>query len=86
MAHVRVRPETGLLYFDFQYLKVRCREQSNLNDTPENRKLMKRVMDGIVSEIKKGSFRYRSAFPSSRNLAKIEALESQQFQPTSAAF
>ena len=59
MSHIRVRPETGLLYFDFQYLKVRCREQSNLKDTPENRKLMERVMAGIVAEIKKGTFRYR---------------------------
>lgn len=80
MSHIRVRPETGLLYFDFQYLKVRCREQSNLRDTPENRKLMERVMAGIAAEIKKGSFRYRSAFPSSRNLEKIEVLEAQQFQ------
>lgn len=83
MSHIRVRPETGLLYFDFQYLKVRCREQSNLKDTPENRKLMERVMAGIVAEIKKGTFRYRSAFPSSRNLEKIEALETQQYQPAS---
>ncbi len=80
MAHIRVRPETGLLYFDFQYLKVRCREQSNLKDTPENRKLMERVMAGIVAEIKKRTFRYRTTFPSSRNLEKIEALEAQHFQ------
>ena len=34
MANVRVRPETGCLYFDFQYRGIRCRELTALTDTP----------------------------------------------------
>ena len=38
MAKVRARPETGTLYLDFSYRGVRCREQTTLPDTAENRR------------------------------------------------
>ena len=38
MAKVTVRKETGKLVIDFTYRGVRCREQTALPDTTENRK------------------------------------------------
>ena len=51
MASVNVRPETGKLYFDFRYRGKRCREQTTLNDTPENRRKMKLVLNKIEASI-----------------------------------
>ena len=75
MPNIRVRKETGLLYFDFQYLKVRCREQSLLEDSKPNRKKMQQVLDEIVSKIKNRTFCYRDYFPGSKQLLAIELLE-----------
>lgn len=65
MPNVRVRPETGKLYFDFQYQKVRCREASTLDDTPQNRVSMEKVLERIEAEITLGTFDYRRYFPNS---------------------
>ena len=75
MPNIRVRKETGLLYFDFQYLKVRCREQSLLEDSKPNRKKMQKVLDEILGKIKSHTFSYRDYFPSSKQLLAIELLE-----------
>ena len=75
MPNIRVRKETGLLYFDFQYLKVRCREQSLLEDSNPNRKKMQKVLDEILGKIKSHAFSYRDYFPSSKQLLAIELLE-----------
>ena len=75
MPNIRVRKETGLLYFDFQYLKVRCREQSLLEDSKPNRKKMQKVLDEIVGKIKNRTFCYRDYFPGSKQLTAIELLE-----------
>jgi len=42
MASIRVRKETGLLFFDFRFRGQRCREQTMLQDTPANRKRLER--------------------------------------------
>lgn len=65
MSSVRARPETGKLYFDFQYGKVRCRESSTLDDTPQNRASMQKVLERIQAEITLGTFDYRRYFPHS---------------------
>lgn len=75
MGHIRVRKETGTLQFDFQYLKVRCREQTTLPDTKANRKKLKQVMDRIEAEIALGSFKYAKYFPQSPMVKKVEELE-----------
>jgi integrase len=75
MPNIRVRKETGLLYFDFQYLKVRCREQSLLEDSKLNRKKMQKVLDEITGKIKSRTFCYRDYFPGSKQLLAIELLE-----------
>ncbi len=56
MANVRVRPETGCLYFDFQYRGIRCRELTALTDTPANRRAVQSVATRIKRKIAKGSF------------------------------
>src|SRR5690348_2592671 len=43
MASIRVRPDTGLLFFDFRVGNRRFREQTRLRDTPANRKVMGKV-------------------------------------------
>ena len=40
-VHIRVLP-SGLLYYDFSYNGIRCKEYTNRTDTPENRKRMER--------------------------------------------
>ena len=43
MAKLRVRPETGTLYVDFQFRGVRCREQTALADMPANVRVVERL-------------------------------------------
>lgn len=73
MASINVRKETGKLYFDFRFRNVRCREQSDLKDTPANRKRMQVALDKIQAEIMLGQFNYRETFPNSRMLKKLDA-------------
>jgi integrase len=65
MAKVRARPETGTLYLDFFYRGVRCREQTALTDTPQNRKVVQAFLNRIVKEIAQGAFDYGATFPDS---------------------
>lgn len=65
MAKVRARPETGTLYLDFFYRGVRCREQTTLVDTAENRKKVQSLLNRIQKEIAQGSFEYAATFPAS---------------------
>jgi len=72
MGHIRVRKETGLLYFDFQYLGIRCREQTKLTDTPANRKKMVARMVHIETEIENGTFIYEKYFSNGSAIKKIK--------------
>lgn len=65
MAKVRVRPDTGALYFDFSYRGIRCREQTDLSDTPANRRSMEKTLKQIEAAIRDGSFDYAAYFPES---------------------
>ena len=67
MGKVRVRPETGRLYFDFHFQGKRCREQSTLPDTAANRARMEKALARIERDIANGSFDYAQAFPGSKN-------------------
>lgn len=69
MGNVNVRKESGNLYIDFRYRGVRCREQTALPDTPENRKRLKALLVKIEAEIALDQFDYGRYFPDSR-LAK----------------
>lgn len=66
MASIRVRPESGKLYFDFQYQGERCREYSLLDDTPTNRRKMEKVLEKIEADIARGTFDYGRYFPGSK--------------------
>lgn len=72
MGKVR-NTEAGYLFFDFWYQNVRCKEYTELKNTPENRKLMEEALKKIESEIRLGTFQYNNYFPESKNAKKFVA-------------
>ena len=75
MASIRARPENGLLFFDFRYQELRCREQTTLPDTAANRRSMQRILERIEAEITLGSFDYKTYFPNSPLVHRFENLK-----------
>lgn len=71
MASIRVREQTGKLFFDFRYRNKRCREQTALDDTPVNRRKLEGILKKIEAEITLGSFEYARYFPGSSNARKF---------------
>lgn len=71
MAKVRARPDNGLLFLDFYYRGVRCREQTALRDSPENRKKVQALMNRIQKDISQGSFEYATTFPGSSKASRF---------------
>lgn len=76
MAKVRARPETGTLYLDFFYRGVRCREQTSLPDTAENRKKVQALLNRVQKEMAQGSFDYAAVFPASPKAAQFASATS----------
>lgn len=68
MGSIRTRRDTGMLFFDFIFDKTRCREQTTLSDSTENRRKMEKVMKYIEAEITLGTFDYAKYFPNSQML------------------
>ena len=60
-----IRERSGLLFFDFRYKGVRCREQTTLSDTVGNRKKLAPILERIEASIKLGTFLYEDFFPDS---------------------
>ncbi|BBP00746.1 site-specific integrase [Sulfuriferula nivalis] len=81
MANVRVKKDTGNLYFDFQFMKLRCREYTSLTDTPVNRKKLSVVMTKIEAEIASGKFDYARYFPNSPMLNRLQEINTVVVQP-----
>lgn len=77
MASVNLRKESGLLYVDFRYRGVRCREQTMLAESPQNRARLEKLGERIEKAISDGSFAYTAFFPNSRRAAAFA-------EPTSA--
>lgn len=75
MGSVRKREDTGLLFIDFRFRGIRCREQTALPDSAVNRKKVQKVLDRIEADIGAGTFEYRRYFPSSKNASKFDVLE-----------
>lgn len=73
MPKVCVRPETGTLYLDFFYRGKRCREQTALPDTAENRRKVQTLLNRITKEIASGAFDYAATFPGSARAALFAA-------------
>lgn len=71
MGKIRIT-KAGYLYFDFFYEGVRCREYTELKNTPENMKLMNDAIARIESEIRLGTFSYSKYFPHSKNASKFQ--------------
>ncbi len=70
-----IRPRGNLLFIDFRYRGVRCREQTKLKDTPANRKRLKALLERIEAEILLGAFDYGMYFPKSPRVANFKAHE-----------
>ena len=71
MAKLRSRPDTGMIYMDFMYRNTRCREQTALKDTKENRKRVQLLLDSVLAEIEAGTFDYAKTFPGSPKAKKF---------------
>ena len=71
MGKVRARPENGKLFLDFRYQGVRCREQTALDDTPKNRKLVEDLLAKVEQEIDDGIFDYAETFPGSSRAVRF---------------
>jgi integrase len=72
MGNIRARKDNNKLFFDFTYQKVRCREQTALDDTPTNRKKLLSIMNRIEAEITLGQFNYANYFPDSPRAIKFQ--------------
>lgn len=73
MGSINVRKDTGKLFLDFRFRNIRCREQTELKDTPANRKRAEGLLDRVQAEIMLGLFDYQKTFPNSSNLKRLEA-------------
>lgn len=73
MAKVRSRGKGGPLFLDFYYRGVRCREQTALPDSVENRKKVQALLNRIERDIRQGSFDYAVMFPGSARAAQFAA-------------
>lgn len=71
MASIRTRKDNGLIFIDFRYKGIRCREQTALIDNAANRKKVQKVLERIEAEISSGTFEYSRFFPGSRNAEKF---------------
>lgn len=74
MASVRSRRDSGKLFFDFRVAAQRFREQTELDDTPANRKKMQAVAARLEYEIQAGTLEYGRFFPNSANRTRYEVL------------
>ncbi len=72
MVNVRLRKDTGKLFFDFYHEGRRCREYTGLTDSKTNRLQMERIAKRMHKEMKGGSFVYSQYFPNSKNLKQFE--------------
>ena len=74
MGHVRVT-RAGYLYFDFFYEGRRCREYTEMKNTPDNLRIMTAALEKIESEIRLGTLDYAKYFPDSKNARKTGETE-----------
>jgi integrase len=72
MGSIRRRTDNNLLFLDFRYRDIRCREQtaSRHGRQPEE---VQKVLDRIEADIAAGTFDYRRYFPASKNAARFDA-------------
>ena len=73
MASIRARH--GVLVVDFRYHNIRCREKTNLTDTPANRKALAKIVEKMEAEITLGIFDYAAYFPKSDKIEQMKQLD-----------
>ena len=71
MGSIYPRKETGKLILDFRYQRQRCREQTLLEDTKNNRKRLSKMLKKIEQDISLGVFNYLKTFPHSLTAQKF---------------
>jgi integrase len=81
-----IRSRRNMLFFDFRFRGVRCREQTLLDDTPANRKKLQAFMDKIDLAINQGEFQYEEFFPGSKALERLNEPPKQQAQIPAVAY
>ncbi|WP_027848794.1 site-specific integrase [Marinospirillum minutulum] len=82
MGKVRVRKESNNLFIDFYCQGVRCREQTMLRNTVQNRKRLEALLEKMEAEMLLNTFSYEEYFPNSINLKKFNpATEEESNQP-----
>lgn len=84
MASIRTRKGTKNLLIDFNFLGVRCREQTALPDTPVNRKTLEKLLQKIEAEILLGTFAYANYFPNSSMVQKFHDIKHRSLAVNSA--
>ena len=70
-----IRSRGKLLFIEFRYSGVRCREQTKLTDTPVNRKRLSKILERVEAEILIGTFSYEAYFPKSKRIAQFKQHE-----------
>ncbi len=75
-----IRERRGLLFIDFRYLGVRCREYTKLSDKPANRKRLNTVLERVEAEITLGTFDYATYFPKSDRIAQFKDHDERRVQ------
>ena len=65
----------GRLQIDFRYRNQRCREHTRFEDTPANRKRLKKILERMEAEIVLGTFVYSNYFPKSSKVEFFEELD-----------
>ncbi|AQA18153.1 site-specific integrase [Halioglobus japonicus] len=70
-----IRSRRGLLFIDFRYRGVRCREYTKLPDKPANRKRLAAILERIEAEVLLGSFKYENYFPNSDRVGEFRQHE-----------
>lgn len=75
MANIRTRKGSKFLLVDFMYMGQRCRETTNLEDNPANRKRLEKVVQKMQAEITLGIFDYKSYFPKSNKAELMQSLK-----------
>lgn len=73
MVNVRARPDSQLLFLDFRYRGVRCRELTALKDSSENRKRLQVLANRIQKDLEHGTFDYAAHFPNSARAERFSS-------------
>lgn len=73
MATIKTR--ANVLYIDFRYKGVRCREKTKFGDTAENRKLLAPIVKKLDACITLDTLNYADFFPKSKKVQLFDDLE-----------